>query len=160
MVKTKKAIALMRSSNKNQRNQRDEILGQFNAIHTYAKKVNIDVAEAIEYRQVFENNTFAVNDLMSKAYSVCGFNPDVNCLLVTDISRISRDYEQYKYWEKAFKDIGVELRMVNGTSSEPSSPTTELMENIYHVISKYDSAMRSERVKRGLRHKKELKAKN
>jgi len=159
MKTTKKAIAVMRSATANQAHQNTALLTQYECIEQYAKKQKIEIAAVIDNEQVYEGQVKTASKLMREAYDFCKNNPEVKHILVTDPTRISRDYDEYSNWKTFFKEIGVSIVAVNSSRQPVDGATEQFMASLMEVLSQYDSARRSEAVKRGLRLKKEQEAK-
>jgi DNA invertase Pin-like site-specific DNA recombinase len=155
-----KAVALLRSANTNQAHQNTALLNQYECVEKYAQKHKLEIKTVIDNEQIYEGQIKTASKLMREVYNFCKSNPDVKHILVTDPTRISRDYDEYSNWKTFFKAIGVSIVTVNTSRQPVDSPTEQFMANLMEVMSQYDTARRSEAVRRGLQRKKVQEAKN
>ena len=159
MVKTKKAVVVLRSANESQQQQSDSLMSQLAVIADYAEKFKIKIEKIVDDKQTHSGDTSHSDGLMDEVFTWCSRHTDVDYLLVSDTTRISRDYDGYIKWKTLLGTVGVRIVSVKRPQPDDETATAQLMENLMQVLGQYDSATRSERVKLGLRRKKEQEAK-
>lgn len=150
MEKLKIAVAFTSTANKNQVKQSESIDSQIATIEAYAEKHGF-LVEAY-----FDNFVFEAKEMLNGVLGFCKGCPDINYLIVSDSTRISRGFHEYAYWKAQFKQAGVEIISVK---SDDDWPMAKFMEGIAEMMSQLESESRSEAVRRGLRRKKEQEAK-
>lgn len=160
MVKTKRAIVLLCTASESQQHQNESLISQLAVIADYAENFKIKIEKIVDNKQSCIADTPSPDGLMNEVFNWCSHHTDVDYLLVSDITRISRDYDEFIKWKTMLGKVGVKIVSAKQSQPDDETATAQLMENLMLVLGQYDSAIRSERVKRGLRNKKEIEAKN
>lgn len=146
MKKVNKAVAFCRTATSQQIDDIDNSLDlQLDTIYKAAESRNTTV---VEYWEAVGSGEAEVKEM----FEYCKANPDVNYLFVTTPDRISRSLRQNRYLQAEFAGIGVEINAIT------ISPEDKFKEALMLAMANFNSNLRSERVKRGLRQKALLKA--
>ncbi len=176
MSKSTKAIAYCRIATTHQTDQNLSLEAQKHQIAKAAKKLNIEI---IKWFEEIGSGSGRSNTALQQAVEYCIGNKDIQHLLVARPDRISRSIADFYYWESAFYPRGIniifpdhdtavqelanmearEFNIRNGMGIAKTitlnSPTERFMEELMVLIAKYDSELLKERVKAGLRRKKQ-----
>lgn len=155
MVKIKKAVVLLRSANESQQHQSESLLTQLAAIADYAEQFKIKIEKIIDNKQTTVADNATSNRQMDEALVFFKDNPDVKYLLVTDTTRVSRDYNEYIKWKTLLSTVGVRIVSVKQFEQDDNTASVQLMKDLMRALSQYDSSRHVESVRRGLRRKKE-----
>jgi DNA invertase Pin-like site-specific DNA recombinase len=152
MSKLVKAIGYCGTATKEQARQNHSVETQKKQIEEAAKRLNVEIVEWFE--RAGTGDSWDYSGQISAA-KYCQSNPDVKYLFITRPDRLGRSLENFFFWNKAFKNLGVTIKMANAESLE-DSPVESFMQQTLSVVGEFASRAHSEAVKRGLRRKKEL----
>ena len=131
MEKTRIAVAFARSASQNQDKQVESIDNQRAAIEKYANS-NAFLIEAY-----FDNAVIEDEEILKGVLGFCKGCENINYLIVTSPTRISRSYSEYVRWKKAFRDIGVEI--ISATEQFDETPSGKFMECIHFMFEEMKS---------------------
>lgn len=138
----KKAIIYARIASSTQVDSDGGLEKQVKEIRKYCKKHKLQVeSEFLECKSGNESNT-PLKKLLKELNKV----NDVSELVVSDLTRISRNTKVYRDFFKSLDDIWITLHLVQ----EPS-----FMTDMLNAFAKHDSQLRGEKIKAGIARKKQ-----
>lgn len=102
-----KAIAFLRTGGGTRDSQYKKVNKQWDVIEDYATTNKYKLVQCID--------CFSWEDInlkLAELIEYCREYPEVKCVLVTTFDRIGRKTRSYIWWEKALKNLGVEIKSV------------------------------------------------
>lgn len=148
-----KAIAYCRATTKVKQNKGNSIEIQKQQISETAKRLNVEIVKWFEHVGSDKKYDYPIE--LSEAVRYGRQNRNIKYLLFTTPDRFGWSGSNFNYFNWVFEDLGVALIPAN-SHSLAKSPVAKFMGQLQAMIGQLDSEVRSERVKLGLRRKKEL----
>jgi DNA invertase Pin-like site-specific DNA recombinase len=131
MNKPKKAVAMLRSANEDQEEQKAALDSQFEILMTYAKKSNMEIVDVVDNEMFCDGDTVLTDiQVVNDAYSLCESLTKVDYLIVADPTRISRNKKRYENWVELFKSKGIEIKAATMPDFDSDSAEAKLIESL------------------------------
>lgn len=144
----KKAVAYLRVSTDGQV-ERYGFDRQLNEINNYAEVNGIEVVGVFREEGVSGATELKTRVEFGKLLNYLDGHPEVNCVIISELSRLARDLMIQENMIRDFQRKGIELISVKEPDLDKNDPTRKLIRRIFGIVNEYEREIIALRMKAG-----------